>query len=130
MTNWRDGSDPPVYLRFSEKAKKENQGMSNRITALVFPCLMLCAWFFAFGIAAVGQEGGRGKKGGRGANISDLPDNDQSRAHIDAARKLAGDDPVLMKTWTFFCTAERCAGNQPMPAVPIHFCWVVMDPFF
>ena len=89
--------------------------MSKKIMACVVPCLMLCTWFFAFGIGAFGQEAGRGKKGGRGTNLSDLPDNAQSRAHIEAAKKLAGDDPVLMKTWTFFCTVNDI--NAPRPGI-------------
>lgn len=85
--------------------------MSKRIMTWVVPCLMLCTWFFAFGIGAYGQ----GKKGDGGRNLSDLPDNDQSRAHIEAAKKLAGDDPQLMKTWTFFCTVNDI--NAPRPGI-------------
>ena len=88
--------------------------MSKRIMACVVPCLMLSTWFFAFGIDAFAQEGRGGKKGG-GRNISDLPDNAQSLGHIEAAKKLAGDDPVLMKTWTFFCTLNNI--NAPRPGI-------------
>jgi len=87
--------------------------MSKRIMACLVPCLTLCTWLFAFGMGAFGQEGG--KKGGRGRNLSDLPDNDQSRAHIESAKKLAVDDPVLMKTWTFFCTVNDI--NAPRPGI-------------
>jgi metallo-beta-lactamase class B len=114
MTNWRERCDPAAYYGFA-KRRKENQNMSKRIMACLVPCLMLCTWFFAFGIGAFGQEGGRGKKGGEGTNLSDLPDNAQSRAHIEAAKKLAGDDPVLMKTWTFFCTVNDI--NAPRPGI-------------
>ncbi len=82
--------------------------MSKRIMACVVPCLLLCTWSFAFG-----QEGG--KKGDGGRNLSDLPDNAQSRAHIEAAKKLAGGDPVLTKTWTFFCTVNNI--NAPRPGI-------------
>jgi metallo-beta-lactamase class B len=74
---------------------------------------MLCACFFGFGIGGFGQEGAGKKKGG-GRNLSD-GDNAQSLAHIDAAKKLAGDDPVLMKTWTFFCTVNDI--NAPRPGI-------------
>ncbi len=70
--------------------------MSKRLMAGVVPCLILCAWFLAFGIGAIGQEGGRGKKGGGKNLYPDLPDNPRCPAHIEAAKKLAGsDDPVL-----------------------------------
>lgn len=79
--------------------------MSKRMACI--PCLMLCTWFYAFGQAGGGAQSGR--------NLSDLPDNAQSRAHIDAAKKLAGNDPVLMKTWTFFCTVNDI--NAPRPGI-------------
>jgi metallo-beta-lactamase class B len=82
--------------------------MPKRARAGVVFCLMLCMSLCAFG-----QEGGRGKKGDGGRNLSDLPDNAQSRAHIEAAKKLAGGDPVLMKTWTFFCTVNDINAPQP-----------------
>ncbi len=85
--------------------------MSKRIVAYLVPCLMLCACFVAFESGTFAQD----KKGGRGQNISNLPDNDQSRAHIAAAKKLAGDDPVLAKTFTFFCTVNDI--NAPRPGI-------------
>src|SRR5580693_3588392 len=87
--------------------------MSKRIMACVVPCLTLCAFLLAFGIGGFGQDGAGKKKGG-GKNLSD-GDNAQSLAHIDAAKKLAGDDPVLMKTWTFFCTVNDI--NAPRPGI-------------
>ncbi len=88
--------------------------MSKKNGAFVITCLMLCTWPYAFG-----QEGGRGKKGG-GSNLSNLPDNAESSAHIDAAKKLAGDDPVLMKTWAFFCTVNDINAPQaPVEATKV-----------
>jgi metallo-beta-lactamase class B len=85
--------------------------MAKRIMAgVIVPCLILFT-----GLCAFAQEGGRGKKGGGTRNLSDLPDNAESRAHIDAAKKLAGDDPVLMKTWNFFCTVNDI--NAPRPGI-------------
>ena len=64
--------------------------MSKRIIACVLPCLML--WM---GLCAFGQGGGRGA-------AAPLPDNPQSLAHIDVAKKIANGDPVLMNPWNFF----------------------------
>ena len=66
--------------------------MSKRTVAYMLPCLMLCAWVSAFGQGA-----------GPTQTTSRLPDNPQSLAHIDAAKKLANGDPVLMNPVNFFC---------------------------
>jgi len=90
--------------------------MSKRVMACVVPCLMLYAWLCAFG-----QEGGLGKKGGGGVDPqssttrSERPDNPDSLAHIDAAKKLAGGDPALMNVWNFFCTVTNF--NTPGPEI-------------
>jgi metallo-beta-lactamase class B len=91
------------------KIIKSKKIKSKIIRAGVVSGLILYASFCAFG-----QGGRAGKKGG-GANISNLPDNAQSSAHIEAAKKLAGNDPVLMKTWTFFCTVNDI--NAPRPGI-------------
>jgi len=70
--------------------------MSKRIIACVVPCLMLCTWLSAFG-----QGGERGREATQ--TTSKLPDNPQSLAHIDAAKKIANGDPVLMTPVNFFC---------------------------
>jgi metallo-beta-lactamase class B len=41
------------------------------------------------------------------------PDNAQSLAHIDAAKKLAGDDAWLKAPFTFYCVAGNARGNSP-----------------
>ena len=67
-------------------------------------------------LSAFGQAGQRG--GGAAPETltaSRLPNNAQSTAHIEAARKLAGDDPVLIRAWSFFCTPTNY--NLPQPAV-------------
>lgn len=88
--------------------------MSKRVMACVVPGLMLCSWF------AFGQEGGgRGKKGGvdpqSSTTRSERPDNPESLAHIDAAKKLAAGDPALMNVWNFFCTVTNF--NTPGPEI-------------
>src|SRR6516162_3736746 len=41
------------------------------------------------------------------------PDNPQSLAHIDAAKKLAGDDAWLKAPFSFYCVAGNARGNSP-----------------
>src|SRR5262252_8837123 len=41
------------------------------------------------------------------------PDNPQSLAHIDAAKKLAGTDPWLLSPYGFYCVAGKARGNSP-----------------
>ena len=43
---------------------------------------------------------------------SPRPDNPQSIAHIDAARKLAGDDAWLKGPFSFYCVAGNARGNS------------------
>jgi metallo-beta-lactamase class B len=58
-------------------------------------CLSLC-------IAPAGWSQDRGRGGQRGA-AAPRPDTPQSLAHIDAAKKLAGDDAFLANPYSFFC---------------------------
>ncbi len=79
-------------------------------------CAVLCFVVYAC-ISVFGQGGERGRggggAGGRGGTASALPDNPQSLQHIDAAKKLAGNDPVLMTAESFFCTVTDF--NKPGP---------------
>ena len=40
------------------------------------------------------------------------PDNPQSLTHVDAAKKLAGNDPWLLSPYTFYCVAGNARGNN------------------
>jgi len=82
--------------------------MSKRIIVCVAPCLMLCAWLSAFG---QGAERGRGAQATQ--TTSPLPENPQSLAHIEAAKKIANGDPVLMTPVNFFCAPVDY--NKPGP---------------
>jgi metallo-beta-lactamase class B len=82
--------------------------MSKRIIACVVPCLMLCTWISAFA-----QGGERGRGAAATQTTSPLPDNPQSLAHIDAAKKIANGDPVLMTPVNFFCAPVDY--NKPGP---------------
>jgi hypothetical protein len=57
-------------------------------------CLAGCLMFFAG--AAYAQ------RGERAAAPAPKPDNPQSRAHIEAAHKIAGADAFLMNPYNFF----------------------------
>ena len=74
--------------------------MDSRIVTCIVPGLVLAASLCA-PLDALAQEGGRGK-----AAQSERIENPQSLAHIDAAKKLAGDDPQLGIVWKFFCTVR------------------------
>src|SRR5262249_47566319 len=55
---------------------------------------------------------------GRGAPQPPRPDNPQSLAHIDAAKKIAADDPFLANPFTFYCVAGKArAQNNAAPAL-------------
>lgn len=73
--------------------------MSKRAILLVALCLMLCLAVVAFGQ-------------GRGAPVPPKPDNPQSLAHIDAAKKLAGNDPFLAKPFDFYCPQGHARANN------------------
>ena len=79
--------------------------MSNKLIAGIVTCAMLTA----AASSVYAQEG----RGGRGAssNLANFPDNAQSLAHKNAAKQMAGDDPVLNRVWTFFCTVNDI--NKP-----------------
>ena len=79
--------------------------MSRRIILYVLRCLILCTSVYAFG---QGTERG----GGRGA-AAPLPDNAQSVAHMEAAKKIANNYPVLMNPWSSFCMPRDF--NKPGP---------------
>jgi len=70
---------------------------------------------FCIGSCAFGQEGGRGRGGQPTTTRSELPDNPQSLAHIEAAKKLADGDAVSMSSWNFFCTVNDI--NKPGPEI-------------
>ena len=80
--------------------------MSTRFIGSVAVGLFLSAWA---SVAAQGQGGARQPT----QTISRLPENAQSTAHVDAARKMANGDPVLMTPFNFFCAAVDY--NAPGP---------------
>jgi hypothetical protein len=46
------------------------------------------------------------------AAAAPLPDNAQSRAHIEAARRLAGNDSWLQAPFNFYCVAGNARANN------------------
>jgi metallo-beta-lactamase class B len=68
-------------------------------------------------LTAVALTGGdvaiRAQAPGRGAQAPPKPDNPQSLSHIDAAKKLAGDDLWLLSPYNFYCVPGNARGNSP-----------------
>lgn len=59
---------------------------------------------------------GAGQQGGRGAPEPPRPDNPQSLAHIEAAKKIAGNDTFLANPYNFYCVAGKArAQNNNAP---------------
>ena len=85
--------------------------MSRGNVVSLLPYLTLCTAVFAFGQAA--ERGGGAPR--EPLTASRLPNNAQSTAHIEAARKLADGDPVFTRAWSFFCTPTNY--NIPGPQV-------------
>jgi metallo-beta-lactamase class B len=67
--------------------------MSKRIIFSVALCILVCAVLSAFGQAS-------------------KPENVQSRAHIDAAKKIAGSDTFLANPYNFFCIPANTRANN------------------
>jgi metallo-beta-lactamase class B len=56
------------------------------------------------------------QRGERGAPQAPKPDNAQSLAHLDTAKKIAGSDPFLANPYNFFCVAGNArAQNNNAP---------------
>jgi metallo-beta-lactamase class B len=83
--------------------------MSKKIICCVLPVLMMTAMFTAFAQAPAGAGG---QAGARGAPPAPKPDNPQSLARIDAAKKLAGNDPMLTPPYNFFCIPANTRANN------------------
>jgi len=79
--------------------------MSKKIIFSVVLCIILC-------VAVVASAQDRGGAGERGAPPAAKPDNPQSLAHIDAAKKIAGNDAFLMNPYNFFCIPANTRANN------------------
>ena len=73
--------------------------MSKKIIFCVLPCLMLCMAFVAAGQAPA-------------AAPAPKPENPQSLARIEAARKTAGNDPMLAYTFKAYCIPANIRANS------------------
>src|SRR4030095_4624744 len=79
-------------------------------------CVLVCL-AFSF-LAVYGQERGPAQRGGRGAPEPPRPDNHKSLAHLDAAKKIAGNDSFLANPLDFFCVPGKArAQNNAAPAL-------------
>jgi len=68
---------------------------------------LVASWVLFAPVFASAQEGPPGSPTGPRLlriTTSTLPDNAESLAHKEAARRIANRDPVLAKAWDFFCT--------------------------
>jgi len=83
--------------------------MTRRLHSIAVHCVLAGAALAS--IAPSGVQAGEAPR--ETTTASRLPDNAQSLAHIEAARKLAGNDADLGKTVTFFCTPVNY--NAPGP---------------
>src|SRR5215813_467448 len=72
--------------------------MNKAIIYSLAVCLMLCIASGAYAQAP--------------APAAPKPDNAQSRAHIDAAKKIAGSDAFLMNPYNFFCIPANTRANN------------------
>src|SRR5206468_11265525 len=84
--------------------------MPKKIICCVLPVLMMTAMFTAFAQAPAGAGGQAGARGA--APPAPRPDNPQSLARIDAAKKLAGNDPMLTPPYNFFCIPANTRANN------------------
>lgn len=93
--------------------------MSTKTLARLTPCALLVA-LCAHGqvLNTQGESGPPGSPTGPRllrVTSSDIPDNPESASHKEAAKRLAGNDPVLNNAWNFFCTPTRY--NVPAPEI-------------
>src|SRR2546425_724992 len=91
------GTESNVNLICSSFAKG-GESMSKKNCLVLVACLMLCLAVVAFGQ-------------GRGAPLPAKPDNPQSLAHVDAAKKIAGNDPFLANPYNFYCLPGNARAN-------------------
>lgn len=83
--------------------------MAKKIIVYVLPCLMLAAALSSLVLAqATGPAGPQA--GGRGAAPAPRPDNAQSLARVEAARKTAGTD--VTPPFNFFCIPANTRANN------------------
>jgi len=76
--------------------------------------IIVCLLLYLMPLAAA-------QRGERGAPQPPRPDNAQSLAHIDSAKKVAGNDPFLANPFMFFCVAgnARAQNNNAPDLEPI-----------
>ena len=81
--------------------------MSRKILAFLVLSLMIVSAIVA-----------RPQRSERGAPQPPRPDNAESLAHIDAAKKMAGNDPFLANPFNFYCVPGKArAQNNAAPAM-------------
>ncbi len=74
----------------------------KRTILSVLICLVIGTGHFAF----------TQNRGERGAPVQPKPDNPQSLAHVNAAKKIAGNDEFLLAPYNFFCIPANARAND------------------
>ena len=74
-------------------------------------CSALVSLTLSAALSVTLSAGARQTAGSRGAPAP-LPDNPQSLAHVEAARKLAGSDSWLQAPFNFYCVAGNARANN------------------
>ncbi len=87
--------------------------MSKKIPFVMLLCV--------FGASLVVSAQERGQRGERGAAQAPRTDNVQSLAHMNAAKKIAGNDSFLANPFNFFCVAgnARAQNNNAPDLEPV-----------
>jgi hypothetical protein len=75
--------------------------MSKKSTCCVLSCLLLCLTLRVFGQESPAR--------------APRPDNPQSLVHIDAAKRIAGNDPYLKYPFDFFCIPSNMRAVVEIP---------------
>jgi len=82
--------------------------MTKKNSVHFVPCLALL-----MGLPAYAQQAQPPKQ--PPVTTTAVPDNPQSTAHMEAAKRMTGGDHVLTTVWNFFCTPTEV--NAPQPAL-------------
>ena len=78
-------------------------------TKIIYSALM--AVMLSVAMSAAGQQAAVGQRGA-GPAPAPKPDNPQSLAHLDAAKKTAGSDVWLLQPYNFYCVPGNARGNS------------------
>jgi hypothetical protein len=91
-----------IVLSLRERDRTQiGKSMSQRKIVSAMFCLIIST------VPSFGQRGDRGT-----TPATPKPENAQSRAHVEAALKIAGNDSFLMNPYNFFCIPGGARANN------------------